>query len=689
VQWAVRRLFEAMARRRPLVVVFDDIHWAEPAMLDLIEHVAAQAAGPILIACVTRGDLLERRPGWADAGGRGSIIRLEPLSDTDSARLLGRLAARRRAKVRREEVMYAAEGNPLFLEQLVAMRADDPGVRTPPTIQTLLAARIDALPARERRVIEAASIEGRGFHRGAVRALVDQKRSVDAALAALVDRELIRPDRSELPGETGYRFTHILVRDAAYDLLPKRRRADLHVAYGHWLLGHEDRGSAADEIVGYHFEQAFEYRSQLGRAGDERHRELAERASSHLSDAGRRALSAGDRGGASNLLERAVALRPRPDRERPGLLIDLGGVYREQGRFRESESVLREARSLAIDAGDGPLEARAQVARLVSRLQVDPEGVSRLIRRHAAALERALTAAGDHAGLAQLWHIRALLWWIKAQSGEAERAWRRAADEALQAGDERLFADLIGWEASSTAVGPTPVDVAIVRCAEIRATLANDPWAGALALQPLASLHAMRGEFETAVALLDESAATLAGFAPTLDAAVSHAEVFVAVLAGDFDRAERHLRAGRRLLEEMGERAVLASTEAHLAQVLLMRGRVPEADKVARRCAALATEDDASPQAAWRQVRARVLASRGQTRRALELADEAVAIVMTTDHLNEQADAMVDLALVHEAAGSAAAAAAALASAAEIYEAKGNVVRAREAQGRLARPVSV
>ena len=230
VQWAVRRLFEALARRRPLVVVFDDIHWAEPAMLDLIEHVAANSAAPILIVCLARGDLLERRPGWASAGGRGSIIRLEPLSHTDSARLLGRLATRRRAKVRREEVMYAAEGNPLFLEQLVAMRADDPGVRTPPTIQALLAARIDALPVRERRVIEAASIEGRGFHRGAVRALCDEKRSVDAALAALVDRELIRPDRSEHSGETGYRFTHILVRDAAYDLLPKRRRADLHVA---------------------------------------------------------------------------------------------------------------------------------------------------------------------------------------------------------------------------------------------------------------------------------------------------------------------------------------------------------------------------------------------------------------------------------------------------------------------------
>jgi class 3 adenylate cyclase/tetratricopeptide (TPR) repeat protein len=689
VQWAVRRLFEAMARRQPLVVVFDDIHWAEPAMLDLIEHVAAQATGPILVACLARGDLLERRPAWADAGGRGSIIRLEPLSDTDSARLLGRLATRRRANVRREEVMYAAEGNPLFLEQLVAMRADDPAVRTPPTIQALLAARIDALPIRERRVIEAASIEGRGFHRGAVRALVDQKRSVDAALAALVDRELIRPDRAELAGETGYRFTHILVRDAAYDLLPKRRRADLHVAYADWLLGRAERGSASEEIVGYHLEQAFEYRSQLGRAGDERHRELAARASGHLSAAGRRALSAGDRGGTANLLERAAALRTRTDPERPGLLIDLGGVYREQGRFRESETALREARSLAIDARDGSLEARAQVARLVSRLQVDPDAVARLLRRQGDGLERALEAAGDHAGLAQLWHTRALIWWIKCQSGVAERAWRRAADEAMQAGDERLFADLIGWEATSTAVGPTPVETAIVRCREIRAILKQDPWAEALALQPLASLHAMRGEFDEAFALLDESSATLAGFGPTVDAAVSHPEVFVAVLAGDLDRAERHLRSGRRLLEEMGERAVLASTESYLAQVALLAGRAAEADRLARRCASLATEDDAWAQVAWRQVRARVLAGRGQSQRALEYARQAVEVAMTTDHLNTQADSMVDLAFVLDAAGSSDEGAAALKRAIEIYEAKGNAVRAREARALLTRRVRV
>jgi ATP/maltotriose-dependent transcriptional regulator MalT len=232
------------------------------------------------------------------------------------------------------------------------------------------------------------------------------------------------------------------------------------------------------------------------------------------------------------------------------------------------------------------------------------------------------------------------------------------------------------------------VDAGIARCEEIRVMLAGDPWAEALALQPLASLHAMRGEFAKAFELLDESHATLAGFGPTVDAAVSHPEVYVAMLAGDLERAERHLRRGRRLLEQMGERAVLASTESYLAQVLLMAGREAEADRLARRCAALATDDDAWPQAAWRQVRARVLAARGQSSRALELAREAVKIAMATDHPNLQADAMVDLAFVCEAAGLREDAAAAVTTALGIYEAKGNVIRARETR-RLASPAGV
>jgi class 3 adenylate cyclase/tetratricopeptide (TPR) repeat protein len=688
-QWAVRRLFEALAQPGPLVVMFDDIHWAEQAMLDLIEQVAARATAPILIVCSSRGELFERRPGWERAGGARSVIRLAPLTDAESARLLGRLAARRRARVSRSELMSAAEGNPLFLEQLVAMRVDAPASRTPPTIHALLAARIDVLPVAERRATDAASIEGRGFHRGAVRALSDGGDEVDAALDGLVQRELIQPGRSEFADEAGYRFSHILVRDAAYELLSKRRRADLHVAYVRWLLARYDRGPAADEIAGYHLEQAHRYHSQLSRAGSADAQRLAAEASRHLSQAGRRAVTAGNRAGAVNLLHRALALQSPEAGDRLGILIDLGTVLREQGQFRESEVYLRQAWRGAKARSDDSLAARAQVERLLTRLQVDPDGVARQTKRLGPALEPQLEAAADHAGLARLWHLRGMLWWIQERSADAERAWQRAAAEAATASDARVVHDAVGWEAASVALGPTPVPRAIARCREICRILIDDPWAHALALQPLASLHAMRGEFDTAFGLLDESQATLAAISPSLDAAVSHPEVYVSMMAGDLERAERHLRQGKRELQRLGERAVLASTEGYLAQVMLLAGRDDEADRAARRCARLATSADAGAQCAWRRVRARLLSAQGQHRQALTLAREAVQIVANTDHLNSQGDAMVDLAVVLAADGSQHEAAEALAAGVDRYRAKGNIVSATEAASALSRPVVV
>jgi len=290
-----------------------------------------------------------------------------------------------------------------------------------------------------------------------------------------------------------------------------------------------------------------------------------------------------------------------------------------------------------------------------------------------------LDEAADHAGLARLWHLRGMLWWIQERSAESEHAWQRAAAEAMTAGEVRLAYDALGWEASSVAMGPTQVSDGIARCREICSLLVPDPWAHALALQPLASLHAMTGDFGTAFGLLDDSAEALAELSPSLDAAVSHAEVYVSILAGDIDRAERHLRRGRRELQRLGERAVLASTEGYLAEVLLAAGRDLEAVRAAQRCARLATDADAGAQALWRRVRARVLSSQGRHRRAITLAQEAVDILATTDHLNSQGEAMVDLARVLAANGSNEEASAALATGIERFEAKGNIVSAREA----------
>ena len=245
----------------------------------------------------------------------------------------------------------------------------------------------------------------------------------------------------------------------------------------------------------------------------------------------------------------------------------------------------------------------------------------------------------------------ALLWWIRAQSAEAERAWRRAADEALQAGDERMLSDAVGWEASSMAVGPTPVDAAIVRCQEIRAILNGDPWAEALALQPLASLHAMRGEFSSAFELLDESLGDARRVRPD-GGRRGLASGGVRGDAGGRSRARRAAaesrparpgadgRAGGARVDRGLPRAVAARWPDATARRTGLRGAVRPRDGRRR----------LAPQVVWRQVRARVLARRGDAGGRVELAREAVEIAMTTDHLNIQADAMVDLA--HRARGS-------------------------------------
>ena len=675
VQWAVRRLLESLARVRPLVVAFDDIQWAESPLLDLIQYLAAYVtSAPVGVVCLARDDLLERRPGWETAFGRSATLRLRPLSDTDSARLLRGLAGRRGTSLRRYELLAAAEGNPLFLEHLVAMRADDPAGATPPSIQALLAARVDDLPRGPRRVIEAAAIEGRGFHRGVVSALLaDQRRvDVDAALAELERRELVRPSERLFAGEQGYRFTHLLVRDAAYELIPKGRRADLHVGFAEWLRAAAEDQRELDEIIGYHLEQAHGYRRQLGRVDAVGHRALAADASGHLRAAGLRVLGAGDRTAAANLLRRAAALRAADDPERAAILIDLGVVLREEGRFDDSQDSLGQALRLADAGGATALHARAQVERLLGQLLVDPDGAARETARHGAVIGRVLDAAGDHAGLARLWHLRALRAWIRAQAGEAAESWRQAASEAGIADDERMLADALGWEASALTHGPTPVDQALVRCDAILDRLGgNHPWAEAQVHHQVAGLRAMQGEFDAAFALLDTANAVLAGFSPTVDAAVSAPEVLVSMLASAPARAERHLRTGRRQLRAMGERAVLAWTEANLAMAVLAQGRGAEADRLARHVEGLASDDDISAQALWRQVRAVVLAERGRVRDAERLATEAVALSEETDWLYLRGGALEDLGRVNDLAGRPREARQARDAAHDVYRRKG------------------
>ena len=296
IAWAFRKLLEEQA---PLIAVFDDIQWGEETFLDLIEHAALLSSGAaILLLCLARPELVERRPTWPVA------LRLEPLSETDVGELLpGTILSRQR-----DLIIHASGGNPLFVTEMVAMAGEAEGeVAVPPTLQALLAARLDQLEPAERSVLERGAVEGEIFHRGAVQALEDVEQQVTPRLASLVRKELIRPDNSRFPGEDAFRFRHVLIRDAAYDGLSKVTRARLHEAFAAWLDGREL--VELDELVGYHLEQACRYKTELGE-GDFA---LAGQAGERLAVAGRRALWRGDDGAAAGLLERALKLT-RPAR---------------------------------------------------------------------------------------------------------------------------------------------------------------------------------------------------------------------------------------------------------------------------------------------------------------------------------------------------------------------------------------
>ena len=219
--WAFRSLFETLAANRPLVVVVDDIHWAEPALLDLLEYVVGFSSGaPILILCLARPDLFDVRASWSAPRQRATLVSLDPLGRAESDELIeGLLRDHDVDEQVRRRIVETAEGNPLFVEQMLAMLFDDPDAAedaVPPTIQALLAARIDRLEAGERAVIQRASVEGRLFHRGAVSALLEDGAGLGGTLLALARKEFVRPDRSLFPGDDGFRFNHVLIRDVAY-----------------------------------------------------------------------------------------------------------------------------------------------------------------------------------------------------------------------------------------------------------------------------------------------------------------------------------------------------------------------------------------------------------------------------------------------------------------------------------------
>jgi class 3 adenylate cyclase len=381
IAWAFRKLLEEQA---PIVVCFDDLQWGEETFLDLVEGTALMSTGaPLLLLCMARPELLERRPGWPAA------LRLEPLAAQETDELIGDGVS----EELRGRIAQAAGGNPLFVTEMLAL-ATDGQVEVPPTLRALLAARLDQLEERERRVLERGSVEGELFHRGAVQALAPEEPEVLPRLAALVRHELIRPERPQFAGEDGFRFRHLLIRDAAYDALPKAVRAGLHCRFAAWL---EERGTLVelDELVGYHLEQAARYQAELG----EPDRALALQAGDRLVLAGRRALDRGDERAGAGLLERALRLT-RPLRSDVHSELDLAqALWHDPER---AARVVEQAGVRAGEAGDATGEALARAMATFHRSMLSPGSTDELESLLIDARMR-LEEVDDHAGLVHVW----------------------------------------------------------------------------------------------------------------------------------------------------------------------------------------------------------------------------------------------------------------------------------------------
>ena len=666
IAWAFRKLLEESS---PVVCVFDDLHWAEPTFLDLVDHVADWSRdAPILLVCIARPEFLDRRPTWAGGKLNATTVLLEPLSAEETEELIELLLGDADLDPTiQDRIREAAEGNPLFVEQMLAMVAESPNgdVTVPPTIQALLAARLDQLEASERGVLERGAVEGKIFHRGGVEALAPDEPDVPTKLMALVRKELVRPDRTQLPGDDAFRFRHLLIRDAAYDGLPKAARAELHERFAAWLETHGEDLVELEEILGYHLEQAYRYRAELGLGGPESE-ELAHRGSARLAAAGARALARSDVGAAAGLLERARELLP-PERRPVELEVNSIRTLTNAGDLEGALAVAEAMIVRAQHSGDRRAEQRGRVQR--GFVAFSSESVTgdelRSVAEEALAV---LTDLGDDADLADVWGLLARVELSNLQWRAMAVAADRSLEHAERSGDLAALAEARLYPIPPRLYGPIPV-------AEALGWLEANPIDDAYFFSMRGQLEAMRGNFDAARRLVAEGSGRAKELGNRLVAAgISMQEEEVELAAGNPEAAARAGLEGVAALAELGERGWLSTVAGHAAEALYRLGRDDEAWQMTETADEAGAADDVITQMLILEVRAKILSRRDEHVEAERLAREAVAWGEPTDALAQKADSYRDLAVVLAAAGKGDEARLALDEAEALYTAKGHTV---------------
>jgi DNA-binding SARP family transcriptional activator/tetratricopeptide (TPR) repeat protein len=676
-----RWLCEAIARERPLIVVFDDLHWAEPTLLDLVEDVVLRARGPVLVVCAAREELFEEAPAFLEPSETVRRVDLEGLSGDDAAKLLAELDGSALNPHQRAQLVETAAGNPFFLEQLAALALEGGLVERPlpETVRALLSARIDQLGPGERAVLERGAVVGKEFAAEDVIALLEPTGvpTLEAHLGTLVSRGFVRPRRDGV-----YAFRHALLQEAVYRGAPKRLRAELHERFADRLDRDYPSLPELDEFVGYHLEQAYRLRSEVGES-DRRAARLGEDGALRLGAAGVDAARRADAPAAIALLRRATSIPVLRAGSKSELLSELGMSLRAAGELESALDVLDRAIDLGDEARDRKAAARARLERAYVRVTLLAEPGDELLDAASAAIP-AFEAAGDErlVGRALL-----LAGWFHGGRRDQNRLRQEAAERALEHYRRSNWpvSGAAGEIANALYHGPTPALEAIDRCEKLLSTEALDLHGQAIVEAFLGGLAAQTGEFERARALID-SAITVhdeLGQRAAGGMVTASVRAEVDLLAGDDGAALDRLH---RLCDELGRAGALshrASAAGLLAEALYRVGDLDQALSWTEVAESQAPSDDVDARVLWMPVRAKILARQGATDKGAVLATDAVELAGTTDALNRHAKAQRDLGEVLVLAGRANEGLAAYRAALGLYDEKGNEVAAQQTRSLL------
>lgn len=678
---AFRRFFEALARQRPLVLVFEDVHWAQPTLLDLLEYLSGSIRERVLLLCLARPELLDRRPAWSEGSENADTLFLQPLGEDQAEQLIAaRSSGGRLPPETSKRIVEMAQGNPLFAEQLVAALRDEQMPSIPPTVQALLVARLDRLGPAERDLIRSASVLGRQFGVSALLALLPKEAapSVTRHLETLRRKELLVPTEHTTFGGKGFAFRHVLIQLAAYGTLTKVARAKLHEQVADWIETEAGKATTEfEEVIGYHLERAHEYRRGLGTL-DAHSRSLAVRAGERLASAGLRAYGRFDVAAAANLFSRATALLPPDHAQRPRARRHLAEACQVLGRHHEADTLLSEMLD-EVKADMNPMvEAAIRLEQARVRLFTGPDPTPlQTIRETAERARTAFDEAGDEAGLAQSCYILGLVHLCLGETKEMEKVARRGLAHADRSGEPREEAQARVNLAVALVAGDTPVPDCIVACEELA------PWRGMqhpMILCELAVLKAMLGDFDDARELVAGARLLLAerirGRRPLMFAA--HASASVEHLAGDLDAGEQELRTALRMARAMQEREWVSQFAAALCRLPTIHGS-PEAEELSSLSAATAPAENVAAQVLSRMATARFLATREDWDTAERSARQAAHLVPPS-MLTLSADLRVDLAQILMTTKQRQAALPVMEEAIGLYERKGNLVGALHAR---------